>query len=94
MRLLCEFKRDSARQNRITIGFSDHDLTGVCSDYKKFETDQLGVASAIYVFLLHIAKTYGVVVLRTEMMRRLSAKENIGCFSLVWDRPYKGLPHA
>lgn len=86
MKLLCEFKKDSARSGKITFGYSEHDLTGVNAPYHRFDSAFTSHKSAIAYFSKHIETAYNVQLVRTEMLRRLSVKENIGAFMLVLNK--------
>jgi len=86
MKLLCEFKKDSARSGKITFGYSEHDLTGVNAPYHCFESALTSHKSAIAEFSKHIETVYNVQLVRVEILRRFSGFENIGLFMLVLNK--------
>jgi len=76
VKLLCEFKRDSAQN--ILIGCAPRNV-GQDHDYLTVQTHAKRIEHAVNEFSEVFGKLFpSVKILRWEIIRRLSRKENIG----------------
>jgi hypothetical protein len=84
MKLLCEFKKDSARCDKITFGYSRHDITGEWSDYTLFESGYTDITHAASAFSLHLLSEFKLFFVSLSILRRCSSNDSgLCCFVLI-----------
>lgn len=77
MKLLCEFKRNSAQE--LIIGWAPRSV-GIDADYQIINTHLKRVSKLTCDALQSSLQSYGLTCRDIDIVRRLSRKENIGAF--------------